>query len=182
LVLGNRCGPPVHLYARRTSVFRLNRGFDQNRVARWEVAVDVESEPDKWKAHIAMLEAHEPFRDFVYRVLLNDDSMAYISVSGIPSYDARGRFLGYRGGGTDVTSAIRSEQSRKALRKAQAELAHVTRMTTLGELTASIAHEVNQPLAGAVGSGTACLRWLNKTPPRLDEVRSSVTLVRSARR
>jgi signal transduction histidine kinase len=144
--------------------------------------VDVESEPDKWKAHIAMLEAHEPFRDFVYRVLLNDDSMAYISVSGIPSYDARGRFLGYRGGGTDVTSAIRSEQSRKALRKAQAELAHVTRMTTLGELTASIAHEVNQPLAGAVGSGTACLRWLNKTPPRLDEVRSSVTLVRSARR
>jgi PAS domain S-box-containing protein len=146
-------------------------------LTRWEVAVDVESEPEKWKAHIALLDEHEPFRDFVYRVLLNDDSMAYISVSGLPSYDTQGHFLGYRGGGTDVTAAVRSEHSRKALRKAQAELAHVTRITTLGELTASIAHEVNQPLAGAVGSSTACLRWLNKIPPRLDEVRSSVEAI-----
>jgi PAS domain S-box-containing protein len=146
-------------------------------LTRWEVAADVESEPKKWKAHIATLKAHETFRDFVYRVLLNDGSMAYISVSGIPRYDTRGQFLGYRGGGTDVTSAVQSEISRTALRKAQAELAHVTRITTLGELTASIAHEVNQPLAGAVGSSTACLRWLNKNPPRLDEVRSSVEAV-----
>jgi PAS domain S-box-containing protein len=146
-------------------------------LTRWEVAVDLELEPEKWKAHIATLTAHEPFRDFVYRVLLNDDSMAYISVSGIPRYDSQGGFLGYRGGGTDVTSVVQSEISRTALRKAQADLAHVTRITTLGELTASIAHEVNQPLAGAVGSGTACLRWLNKNPPRLDEVRSSVEAV-----
>jgi PAS domain S-box-containing protein len=146
-------------------------------LTRWEVAADVESEPQKWKAHIATLKAHETFRDFLYRVLLNDGSMAYISVSGIPRYDAQGRFLGYRGGGTDMTSAVRSEQARKALRRAQAELAHVTRITTLGELTASIAHEVNQPLAGAVGSSTACLRWLNKDPPRLDEVRASVEAI-----
>ena len=146
-------------------------------LTRWEVAADVESEPEKWKAHIATLTAQETFRDFLYRVLLNDDTMAYISVSGIPRYDTQGRFLGYRGGGTDVTSAIRSEHSRKALRQAQAELAHVTRVTTLGELTASIAHEVNQPLAGAVGSSTACLRWLDKDPPRLDEVRTSVAAI-----
>jgi PAS domain S-box-containing protein len=146
-------------------------------LTRWEVAADVETEPEKWKAHIATLKAHEPFRDFLYRVLLNDESMAYISVSGIPRYDAQGRFLGYRGGGTDVTSAVRSEKARKALRQAQTELAHVTRVTTLGELTASIAHEVNQPLAGAVGSSTACLRWLDKNPPRLDEVRSSVEAI-----
>jgi PAS domain S-box-containing protein len=146
-------------------------------LTRWEVAVDVELNPEKWKAHIATLEAHESFHDFVYRILLNDDSIAYISVSGIPRYDAKGSFLGYGGGGTDVTSAVRSENSSKALRKAQAELAHVTRITTLGELTASIAHEVNQPLAGAVGSGTACLRWLDKNPPRLDEVRTSVEAI-----
>ena len=51
------------------------------------------------------------------------------------------------------------------------------RVTTLGELTASIAHEVNQPLTGAVGSSTACLRWLDKDPPRLDEVRTSVEAI-----
>jgi PAS domain S-box-containing protein len=146
-------------------------------LTRWEVAADLESEPEKWKAHIATLNAHKTFRDFLYRVLLSDDSMAYISVSGIPRYDAQGRFLGYRGGGTDVTSAVRSEHARKALRQAQAELAHVTRVTTLGELTASIAHEVNQPLTGAVGSSTACLRWLDKNPPRLDEVRASVEAI-----
>jgi PAS domain S-box-containing protein len=146
-------------------------------LTRWEVAADVESEPEKWKAHIGTLKAHETFRDFLYRVLLNDGSMAYISVSGIPRYDAQGNFLGYRGGGTDVTSAVRSEHARKALRQAQSELAHVTRVTTLGELTASIAHEVNQPLTGAVGSSTACLRWLDKDPPRLDEVRTSVEAI-----
>jgi C4-dicarboxylate-specific signal transduction histidine kinase len=55
------------------------------------------------------------------------------------------------------------------------ELAHITRLTTLGELTASIAHEVNQPLAGVVGNGAACLRWLSKDPPEFyGEVRASV--------
>ena len=58
-----------------------------------------------------------------------------------------GNFLGYRGTGTDITATIRADHAEQALRKAQAELAHVTRVTTLGELTASIAHEVNQPLA-----------------------------------
>ena len=60
------------------------------------------------------------------------------------------------------------------MQAAQAELAHVARMTTLGELTAWIAHEVNQPLAGIVTNGTACLQWLGQKNPALDEARSSV--------
>jgi C4-dicarboxylate-specific signal transduction histidine kinase len=59
-------------------------------------------------------------------------------------------------------------------REAQAELAHVTRVTTLGELTASIAHEVNQPLAGIVANAEACLGWLDRETPCLNEVRRSV--------
>jgi C4-dicarboxylate-specific signal transduction histidine kinase len=62
----------------------------------------------------------------------------------------------------------------EALQKAQAELAHVTRVMTLGELTASIAHEVNQPLAAVVTNGQAGLRWLALETPRLDEVRAAV--------
>ena len=57
------------------------------------------------------------------------------------------------------------------------ELTHVTRLTTLGELTASIAHEVNQPLAAVVTNGEACLRWLDRDVPQLDEVRESVQLM-----
>ena len=61
-----------------------------------------------------------------------------------------------------------------ALRDAQANLAHVMRVTTLGELAASIAHEVNQPLAGVVANAEACLRWLDRGTPDLDAARRSV--------
>jgi C4-dicarboxylate-specific signal transduction histidine kinase len=69
------------------------------------------------------------------------------------------------------------------LQRAQADLAHVTRVTTLGELTASIAHEVNQPLAAIVTNGEVCLRWLDREVPDLGEVRDSVgSIIRSGRR
>jgi C4-dicarboxylate-specific signal transduction histidine kinase len=68
----------------------------------------------------------------------------------------------------DITERKRVEE---ALHKAQAELAHVTRVLTLGELAASIAHEVNQPLAGVTTNGNAGLRWLARDPPNLEEAR-----------
>jgi len=61
-----------------------------------------------------------------------------------------------------------------ALDKAQAELAHVTRVTTLGQLTASITHEVNQPLAAIIVNAEACLRWLDRATPDLNEARGAV--------
>ena len=66
------------------------------------------------------------------------------------------------------------QRAQEALQKAQAELAHVTRVMTLGELMASIAHEVNQPLAAVVTNAQACLRWLALETPRLDEARAAV--------
>ena len=71
----------------------------------------------------------------------------------------------------DVTERKRAEE---ALRKAQTELAHVTRVMTLGELTASIAHEINQPLSGIVTNASACRRWLAGATPNLDEARDAV--------
>ncbi|KQP02712.1 ATP-binding protein [Methylobacterium sp. Leaf93] len=69
------------------------------------------------------------------------------------------------------------KQAQEALLAVQAELAHTARVTTLGELTASIAHEVNQPLAAIVTNGEAALRWLRRTPPDLGEVSAAVTRV-----
>ena len=65
-----------------------------------------------------------------------------------------------------------SDQERSAAM--QAELARVSRLTTMGEMAASIAHEINQPLAGVVNNANAGLRWLNNRPPNIDEVRSSL--------
>ena len=70
--------------------------------------------------------------------------------------------------------AIERDRIQDSLRKAQANLAHVTRVTTMGELTASIAHEVNQPLVGVVTNASACLRWLAGAPPNLDEARDAL--------
>lgn len=71
----------------------------------------------------------------------------------------------------DITERKRAEE---ALQEMQTELTHVTRVMTLGELTASIAHEVNQPLAAIVTNGNACLRWLGGPQPNLTEGRQAV--------
>jgi C4-dicarboxylate-specific signal transduction histidine kinase len=78
----------------------------------------------------------------------------------------------------DLTERKEAEQnlreSERRYREAQAELAHVARVTALGELTASIAHEVNQPLSAVAANAEACLRWLDRATPDLDAARRSV--------
>jgi PAS domain S-box-containing protein len=142
-------------------------------LARWEIATDLETEPEKWQQHRAMLDAHRPFRDFEY-MIGGSGAPVYVRTSGKPIHDTSGNFLGYRGTGTDITATIRADHAERELRKAQAELAHVTRLTTLGELTASIAHEVNQPLTAVVANADACLRWLDRATPDMDAARRSV--------
>jgi PAS domain S-box-containing protein len=144
---------------------------------RWGIATDVAAEPEKWRLHREMLDAHLPFRDFVYCTVNESGSQVFVRSSGKPLFDVRGGFLGYRGTGTDITAMIRADQAEQALRKAQAELAHVTRVTMLGELTASIAHEVNQPLAAVVANAEASLRWLDRETPDLAAARRSVEWV-----
>jgi len=69
------------------------------------------------------------------------------------------------------------EAAQEGLIRAQAEIARIARITTMGELAASIAHELNQPLGSIVMSGDACLRWLTAKPPNLDEVRQAVEAI-----
>jgi C4-dicarboxylate-specific signal transduction histidine kinase len=83
-------------------------------------------------------------------------------------FDEKGHFVGYRGVGRHITERKRAEE---ALRSAQAELAHANRVTTMGQLTASIAHEVSQPIAATLINAQAGLRWLAAQPPNLNEVR-----------
>lgn len=140
---------------------------------RWEIAGDVEAEPEKWREHIATVDAHQPFRRFIYAITPPSGPPVYISANGKPRFDASGNFLGYRGVNTDVTAAVRAAQAEEALHQVQAELAHVGRVSLLGELTASIAHEVNQPLAAIVTNGEAGLRWLAREKPEIEVAQRS---------
>jgi PAS domain S-box-containing protein len=108
--------------------------------------------------------------DYEYRVLMPDSSVKHVHIVAHAVRDP-GDQLQFIGAVMDVTAA---KQAGEELHKTQTALAHVTRLTTLGELTASIAHEVNQPLAAVVTNAEACLRWLGREAPNLDEARRAV--------
>lgn len=105
--------------------------------------------------------------DYEHRLLMPDGSVKHLHV--------RAHRAKYESGEDEIVGALvdvtDTRRAQEALHVAQAELAHVSRVTTLGEISASIAHEVNQPLAAIVANGEACLRWLNRGTPNLDEVR-----------
>ena len=111
--------------------------------------------------------------DFEYRLLMPDGAVRYVHVVGLAVRDQADE-LEFIGSVMDITAAKRAEER---LQKAQADLAHAARVTTLGELAASIAHEINQPLAAVATSGDACLRWLNRDPPDLNAARQTVARI-----
>jgi PAS domain S-box-containing protein len=112
------------------------------------------------------------------RVRRADGEFRWWAFHNVPLHDDTGNIAKWYGTGIDITDQKRAEEKLRAseqrLLDAQMELARVTRVTTLGELTASIAHEVNQPLAAAVANAQACLRWLDHDTPDLTAVRRSV--------
>jgi PAS domain S-box-containing protein len=108
-----------------------------------------------------------------HRLLMPDGSVKYARVVAHAVRDQRGQ-LELIGALMDVTAAKRAEQD---LHQAQADLANVSRATTLGEVAASIAHEVNQPITAVVSNAEACGRWLDSSTPNLDEVRASVQAI-----
>ncbi len=112
--------------------------------------------------------------DFDYRIVLPDGSLKHIHAVARPVFNGSGDLIEYIGTVMDVTERKRAEDD---LRKAQADLAHVSRVTTMGELTASLAHEVNQPIAAAVTNANTCLRWLTAATPNLEEARAAVARI-----
>jgi signal transduction histidine kinase len=104
-----------------------------------------------------------------YRLQMPDESVKYLHMVAHGTRDEDGR-LEYIGAVQDVTARRLSEQ---ALRKAQSELEHVARATALSALTASIAHEVNQPLSGIITNASTCLRMLAADPPDVDGARET---------
>jgi PAS domain S-box-containing protein len=117
--------------------------------------------------------------DIEFRLLLPDGAIKHVHAVARPMEDEP-RNAQFVGSLMDVTAA---RQAEVRLHQAQAQVAHIARITSLGALSASIAHEVNQPLAAIVSHGEASLRWLNREVPRLDEVDSSIRhVIANARR
>jgi PAS domain S-box-containing protein len=126
----------------------------------------------RWQGVLDRAIAEESNYEVEFRILLPDGSVKHIHTLGHPVLNASGDLAQFVGSSTDITQRKLAEE---ALRQAQADLAHVSRMTTMGELTASLAHEVNQPIAAAVTDANTCLRWLIRDQPDLEEAREAAS-------
>jgi PAS domain S-box-containing protein len=150
---------------------------DRIGTACWDHALDLESEPEKWRLIRTALDSRQPFRDFVYRALGGNGLPMHVRSSGKPVVDADGRFRGYRGTGSDVTASIRALEEHERLRQLESDLAHMNRLSMMGELAASLAHEIAQPVGSARNNARAALNFLEKHPPDLREVKEALSCV-----
>jgi PAS domain S-box-containing protein len=112
--------------------------------------------------------AKGPFRGYRNLNLHKSGRVVELETSGVPVLDESGNLLGYRGVDTDVTARRRAELETERLRR---DLAHISRVTLMGELTGSLAHELNQPLTAIASNAYAGERYLAAPTPRLAEVR-----------
>jgi PAS domain S-box-containing protein len=118
-----------------------------------------------------------------YRLLLPDGTLKYVHGIGHPVLNANGDLVEIVGTVIDITERKRAEQERAKLYQLEADLAHMNRVSVMGELTASIAHEVNQPLSGVVSNASACLRWLAADTPNVEEAKETARrIVRDGKR
>jgi PAS domain S-box-containing protein len=120
--------------------------------------------------------ARKPFR-MEYRLRRADGEYRWVDESGIPRYTTGGEFAGYIGCNIDITDRKRAEEEHEKLRQLQADLAHINRVTTMGELAASIAHEIKQPISAAQTNAKTCLRWLGRDQPDIEKAHEAVSRI-----
>lgn len=147
-------------------------GVSEGTVPTVKLLIDTTHPDDRYLVQAAIDQAHrgDPTFELRHRLLMADGAVKHVHVIACLSAARAGDFE-YLGALMDVTAA---QEAAEALHRTQAQLAHATRITTLGELAASIAHEVNQPLAAVATNGNACLRWLNRPEPDLAEARMAL--------
>jgi PAS domain S-box-containing protein len=132
----------------------------------WEAAVhpeDLKRRLEKWRASVA---GGSPFENEVRYRRAADGQYRWFLARAVPLRDARGKIVKWYGVSTDIEDRKRAEQL-------QSDLAHINRVNTMGELTASLAHEIKQPIAAAITSANSCIEWLLHEPPNLDRARAA---------
>jgi PAS domain S-box-containing protein len=132
----------------------------------WQEAAhpeDLERNVEKWRASLA---TGEPFEDEVRYRRAADGQYRWFLSRAVPLRDHRGKIVKWYGTSTDIEDRKRAEQEREQLRT---DLAHMNRVGILGELAASVSHELKQPIAAAITNAKTCMRWLRRDQPDVDE-------------
>lgn len=148
--------------------------------AGWQDAIypaDLSRHLEKWSASLASGELFE--NEARYRRAADGQYRWFLS-RAVPLRDEAGKILKWYGVSTDIDDRKRAEQEREQLR---ADLAHVNRVSLLGELAASVSHELKQPIAASMADAQTCIRWLKRDLPNLDEaIEASMRIVKDGNR
>jgi PAS domain S-box-containing protein len=115
--------------------------------------------------------------DHEFRILLPNGKVKWIRTVGHPVLSSTGDLEQFVGSSTDITELKSAEQEREKLRQLESDLAHINRVSMLGEMAASLAHEIKQPIAAAITSANSCIRWLSQEPPNIARARAAATRV-----
>src|SRR6202008_2627537 len=111
--------------------------------------------------------------DVEFRIVKPDGTVKHIHGIGHPVLSPTEELVQVVGTMVDITERKRAEEARDRLRQLEADLAHMNRVNTMGELTASLAHEIKQPIGAAVTNAEACMRLLHRDQPDIDEARAA---------
>jgi PAS domain S-box-containing protein len=115
--------------------------------------------------------------EFDYRIVHPGGGIRDIHTVGHPVFSPSGDLVEFVGTVMDITERKRAEEERERLRQVQADLAHLSRVTTMSELTASLAHEIRQPISAAITNAKTCLRWLGRDDPNLAEASEAASRI-----
>jgi PAS domain S-box-containing protein len=171
-------GEPTHINQHMSNYGGMR--FEDFKQGGWEAIVHPDDFPETAKAFYHAIQTGTPYRD-VLRLRRADGEFRWHHARGEPLRDQQGRIIQWYGLSVDIDEAKKAEdrlrRSESHLAQAQLELAHANRVATMGQLTASITHEVNQPITAAVTYALAARRWLSAEPPNLDEVDDVLALI-----
>ncbi len=161
-------GPDKHcIFFNETWLQFTGRTLAQELGGGWAQGVHSEDLPGCLQTYSEAFDARRPFT-MEYRLRRHDGQYRWVSDHGVPRYDAQKNCLGYIGSCVDITDRKDAEAE---ARRSREELAHLTRVSTLGEMSGSLAHELNQPLAAILSNTKAALRFLDSGTASIGEVR-----------
>jgi PAS domain S-box-containing protein len=144
------------------------RSMEQEVGTGWIEGVYPDDVQGCFDGFLPAFDAREPFR-MEYRLRRADGEYRWMIESGIPRYTGAGEFAGYIGSNIDITDLKSAAEERERLRQLESDLAHINRVSMMGEMAASLAHEVKQPITSAVVNARTCVRWLRRDTPDIVE-------------
>jgi PAS domain S-box-containing protein len=144
------------------------RAMEQEVGTGWMEGVHPDDVQSCFDGFLPAYHSRKPF-SMEYRLRRANGEYRWMIESGIPRYTGVGEFAGYIGSNIDITDLKHAEAERQRLRQVEADLAHINRVSMMGELAASLAHEIKQPISAALMDARSCVRWLRRDTPDVAE-------------